>query len=88
MLFVTFLLQEKRYIKTMATTIRVEGQTVTITNDHKSCRGKVWTGSVDEALSTWIGKKFSRFDLRTITRRDITNAQGTFKPGVRQTTID
>jgi hypothetical protein len=72
----------------MATTIRVEGQTVTISNDHKTCRGKVWTGTADEALSAWIGKKFSRFDSRTITRRDIVNAQGTFKPGVRQTIID
>jgi hypothetical protein len=72
----------------MATTIRIEGETVTITNDHKTSRGKVWTGTIDEALSVWIGKKFSRFDSRTITRRDIMNAQGTFKPGVRQTIID
>ena len=72
----------------MATTIRVEGQTVSITNDHKTCRGKIWTGTIEEALSAWIGKKFSRFDSRTITRRDIVSAQGTFKPGVRQTVID
>jgi hypothetical protein len=79
---------KKAYNLVMATTIRIEEQTVTITNDHKSCRGKAWTGTIDEALSAWIGKKFSRFDTRTITRRDIANAQGTFKPFVRQTIID
>ena len=72
----------------MATTIRIEGQTVNISNDHKTYRGRVWTGTIDEALSAWIGKKFTRFDSRSITRRDIMNAQGTFRPGVRQTIID
>ena len=72
----------------MATTIRIEGQAVNISSDHKSCRGRAWNGTIDEALSVWIGKKFTRFDSRSITRRDIMNAQGTFRPGIRQTVID
>jgi len=72
----------------MATTIRIEEKTVTISSDSKPFRGKVWEGTIEEAISNWIGKKFTRFDSRCIVRRDFLNAQKTFKKGVRQTVIE
>jgi hypothetical protein len=72
----------------MATTIRIAQGCVTIWNDLRRFKGRVWSGTVAEALSAWVGKRFTRQDSRCIVRRDILNAQGTFKPGVRQTMID
>ncbi|MCX5805310.1 MAG: hypothetical protein NT010_04470 [Proteobacteria bacterium] len=71
----------------MATTIRIEAKSVTISNDFKLFRGKVWEGTIEEAISNWVGKRFTRLDSRCIVRRDFLNAQGTFKQGIKQTVI-
>lgn len=72
----------------MATTIRIESQHVTISSDLRPFQGRKWSGSVEEALSAWVGRKFTKYDSRHILRRDILNARGSFTPGVRQTIIE
>jgi hypothetical protein len=72
----------------MATTIRIENKNVTISSDFRPFRGRVWEGTIEEAISNWVGKRFTRLDSRCIVRRDFLNARGTFKQGIRQTVIE
>jgi hypothetical protein len=72
----------------MATIIRIEDKKVTMSSDFRPFGGKVWEGTVEEAISNWVGKKFTRLDSRCIVRRDFLNARGTFKQGIKQTIIE